>query len=367
MNGSEACQTAIASAADVFVGIDVSKLKLDVARLRLGKVRSKVFSNDRTGFRALAAWLSEDSITPAQAHLCMEATGPYSEALAVWLSDQSWLVSVVNPARIKGFAQSELARNKTDKADAALLARFCAALAPERWVAPSPAVRQLRSLVERLQALKDMHQQELNRLEAANASDDQLAKVYITEHVNYLEAAIKRLQSDIDDHIAGQPDLRVDAQLLASIPGLGSVTVAKVLAYAGNVSRFDNAKALSAFAGVCPQQRLSGTSVKGRTLMSKRGHADLRKALYMPGMVAVRYNPLIKDMAARLKAKGMAPKAIIAAAMHKLTHLIYGVLKTRQPFDANWAKKAAEVIETTITLAIPTQINPLALDFQDGI
>jgi len=367
MNGNEACQTAITSSADVFVGIDVSKLKLDVARLRLGKVRNKVFSNDRTGFGALAAWLSEDSITPSQAHICLEATGPYSEALAVWLSDEAWLVSVVNPARVKGFAQSELARNKTDKADAALLARFCSALSPERWCAPSPAVRQLRSLVERLQALKDMHQQEVNRLEAANASDDQLAKVYITEHVNYLEAAIKRLQSDIDDHIAGQPELSVDAQLLTSIPGLGGVTVAKVLAYAGNIGRFDNAKALSAFAGVCPQQRLSGTSVKGRTVVSKRGHADLRKALYMPGMVAIRYNPLIKNMAERLKAKGMAPKAIIAAAMHKLTHLIYGVLKTRQPFDANWAKKATEVIEVTMSVVMPAKNDALALDFQDGI
>ena len=89
---------------------------------------------------------------------------------------------------------------------------------------------------------------------------------------------------------------------------------------------FDNAKALSAFAGVYSQQHVSGTSVKGRTLVSKRGHADLRKALYMPGMVAMRHNPLIKDMAQRLKAKGMVPKAIIAAAMHKLIHLIYGVL-----------------------------------------
>lgn len=367
MNGNEACQAATQSTTDVFVGIDVSKLKLDVARLRLGKVRNKVFSNDRTGFRALAAWLSEDSITPAQAHLCMEATGPYSEALAVWLSDEGWLVSVVNPARVKGFAQSELARNKTDKADAALLARFCAALAPQRWCAPSTAVRQLRCMVERLQALKDMHQQEMNRMEAANASDDQLSKVYIAEHVSYLEAAIKRLQKDIDDHIEGQPELRVDAQLLASIPGLGRVTVAKVLAYAGDISRFGSAKALSAFAGVCPQQRLSGTSVKGRTLVSKRGHAGLRKALYMPGMVAIRYNPLVKDMAQRLKAKGMMPKAIIAAAMHKLMHLIFGVLKTRQPFNVNWAKKATEVIETTISIAVPAKTNALALDFQDGI
>ena len=106
MNGNEACQTAIASAADVFVGIDVSKLKLDVARLRLGKVRNKVFSNDRTGFRALAAWLSEDNITPTQAHLCLEATGPYNEALAVLLSDALWLVSVVNPARVKGLLKA---------------------------------------------------------------------------------------------------------------------------------------------------------------------------------------------------------------------------------------------------------------------
>ena len=143
--------------------------------------------------------------------------------------------------------------------------------------------------------------------------------------------------------------------------------MAKVLAYAGNVSRFDSAKSLSAFAGVCPQQRQSGTSIKGRTVVSKRGHADLRKALYMPGMVAIRYNPLIKDMAERLKAKGMAPKAIISAAMHKLIHLIYGVLKTRQPFDANWAKKATEVIETAVAATMPVKINALALDFQDGI
>jgi transposase len=364
MNGNEACKTGSPLAASVHVGIDVSKLKLDVARLRSGKVRNKVFSNDRSGFKALAAWLSEDGITPAQAHLCMEATGPYSEALAVWLSDGGWSVSVVNPARIKGFAQSELARNKTDKADAALLARFCAALTPERWCPPSPAVRQLRGLVERLQALKDMHQQEMNRMEAATASGDELTIGLIREHVSYLEAAIKRLQQGIDDHIAGEPELSGDAQLLASIPGLGGVTVAKVLAYAGDVKRFGSAKALSAFAGVCPQQRLSGTSVKGRTLVSKRGHADLRKALYMPGMVAVRHNPLIKDMARRLKAKGMAPKAIIAAAMHKLVHLIYGVLKTRKPFDVNWAKAA---VETAALAMQPPKNSVLALDFQDGI
>ncbi len=102
-------------------------------------------------------------------------------------------------------------------------------------------------------------------------------------------------------------------------------------------------------------------------MVSERGHEDLRKALYMPGMVAIRYNPFIKDMAARLKAKGMVPKAIIAAAMYKLNHLIYGVLKTRQPFDANWAKKATEVIEIAVAVVVPLKINAPRLDFQDGI
>jgi hypothetical protein len=86
--------------------------------------------------------------------------------------------------------------------------------------------------------------------------------------------------------------------------------------------------------------------------------------LYMPGMVAIRYNPLIKDMAQRLKAKGMAPKTIIAAAMHKLVHLIFGVLKTRQPFDANWAKKSTEVIEITLSVAMPAKINTSSLTFK---
>lgn len=364
MNGNEASQTSVQSLVSVHVGVDVSKLKLDVARLRGGKFRNKVFDNNRNGFKALAAWLCEDGVNTHQAHLCMEATGPYSEALALWLSDAAWCVSVVNPARVKGFAQSELTRNKTDKADAGLLARFCAALAPERWSAPSVAVRQLRSLVERLQALKDMHQQEMNRLEAANACSDGLAKEDIDGHVVYLSGAIKRLQSDIGHHIGGHPELRQDALLLASIPGLGEVTVAKVLAYAGDISRFDNAKALSAFVGVCPQQRLSGSSVRGRTTLSKRGHAALRKALYMPGMVAIRFNPLIADLAARLKAKGLAPKAIIAAAMHKLVHLIYGVLKTRRPFQPDWAKSP---LVTAVLPLLPSNNLVLALDSQDGI
>ncbi|WP_413439563.1 transposase [Sulfuriferula sp. GW1] len=107
--------------------------------------------------------------------------------------------------------------------------------------------------------------------------------------------------------------------------------MAKLLAYAGDVRRFANAKALAAFIGICPRQRQSGSSIKGRTMISRTSHAALRKALYMPGLVALRHNPILQGM----KANGLAPKAVVGAAMRKLAHLIYGVVKSGKPFDAN--------------------------------
>jgi transposase len=141
-------------------------------------------------------------------------------------------------------------------------------------------------------------------------------------------------------------ELRTDAQLMASIPGMGRTTVAKVLAYAGNVRGFDSAKAMAAFIGVTPRQRLSGTSVKGRTMLSRTGHQALRNALYMPGLVARRHNEALRTFGDRLRLNGLAPKAVIGAVMRKLAHLIYGVIKSGKPFD--------------VTLAMPK------LDFQDG-
>lgn len=322
--------------AAIVVGIDVSKRKLDIALFANGKTKSKVFDNTPSGYRDLAQWLIERSAVQERTHICMEATGPYSEAVAIALVESGWQVSVVNPARIKGFAQGELARNKTDRADAALLARFCAAMRPSLWTPPSAEWRELRGWVDRLQALKDMHQQESNRLEAHTASGQIHLIESVQTHLDWLKQQITLLEHNIDDHIDRHPDLKRDADLLHSIPGLGNTTVAKVLAYAGDVRRFANAKALAAFIGVTPRQRLSGSSVKGRTMMSRTGHADLRRALYMPGLVARRHNPVLRAFGDRLHATGLAPKAVVGAVMRKLAHLIYGVIKSGEPFDANF-------------------------------
>lgn len=317
------------------LGIDVSKAKLDVALLREGKLKHRSFDNRASGFDQLLAWLDERSVQRQSVHVCMEATGPYSEACATYLSDAGLRVSVVNPARVKGFAQSELSRNKTDQADAALIARFCAAMRPEPWQAPTLEVRKLRALIERLQALQDNAQQERNRLAVCDAT----IRENIEAHLSFLLDAIAKLEREIDDHVDRHPDLRDRAKLLSSIDGIGTLTASKVLAYAGHVDRFDSAKAFSAFIGVAPRQKRSGSSVN-RTMMGKGGSNALRHALYMPAMVALRFNKTVAALGERLAAKGMAKKAIIGAAMHKLAHLIYGVLKTGQPFRADWSNTA---------------------------
>jgi transposase len=327
-----------------WVGIDVAKAKLDVAWLdERGKIKNHVFTNDAKGHAALIAWLRER--TGPGVRVCMEATGPYGEAAATALADAGWVVSVVNPARIKGFAQSELVRNKTDRADAALLARFGQTMRPEPWVAPPLEVRELRALVERLQSLKEMHQQEANRLEAAMNQAGMRAS--IESHMQWLQSGIKELQRQIDDHIDRHPGLRDDVKLITSIPGLGNTTAAKVLAYLGDVRRFKNGKALAAFVGVTPKLKLSGSSVRGRSAISRSGHAGMRHCLYMPAMVALKHNPLVSVFGVRLKSAGLAPKAVIAACMHKLVLLIYGILKSGAPFNPNFGAQQ--------------------LDFQDGI
>ena len=328
---------------DCIVGIDVAKRKFDIALLINNKIKSKVFDNTPAGHKAFAQWLGERGAIPAQTQLCMEATGPYSEALATNLVEGGWRVSVVNPARIKGFAQGELARNKTDRADAALLARFCAAMRPSLWAPPPLAWRELRGWVDRLQALKEMHQQECNRMEAHLASGQTHLVQDVQTHLDWLDQQIKQLERHIDDHIDRNPDLKRDAELLGSIPGIGSTTVAKVLAYAGDIRRFTTAKALAAFIGVTPRQRLSGSSVKGKTMMSRTGHSDLRRALYMPGLVARRHNPVLKVFGDRLSAAGLAPKAVVGAVMRKLAHLIYGVIKSGQPFNENFNQSALAI------------------------
>lgn len=312
------------------LGIDISKQKLDVALLKESKIKHKSFKNRAEGFEALSLWLTKLGIN--QVHACLEATGNYGEELAIYLHEAGHMVSVVNPARIKGFAQSELIRTKTDSVDAGIIARFCLAMNPDLWVPPSSEIRSLRALVRRADSLIDMLTQEKNRLGTAHESVIALIK----EHIDYLDQEIEKVRVQIAELIERDPDLRQKKDLLASIPGIGKATIAALLAELDNLDKFNHVRELVAFIGLAPKETLSGTSIKGKPRLCKTGHARLRKALYMPALVSIRYNPVMISFYNRLKNKGKNGKVIVCAIMRKLVHVIFGVLKSGKMYDPNY-------------------------------
>ena len=320
------------------LGVDVSKAKLDVALLSAaGKFRSKVFANDGPGFKSLLAWI-ESNVPEGKAgvHVCMEATGTYHEALALFLHDQRVAVSVVNPLLVKRFAEINRLRNKTDEGDAKCLARFCDMTAPELWEAPSPGVRALQALVTRLDTLLAMRQGELNRLDVAHETVQSSIRHVIASLDGEIEAVRRQIRKTIDD----DPELSQRDELLQSIPGLGDKTIPQLLAYIGRPERFKSVKALIAYASLTPMIRQSGTSLDRRKGTHPHGHRELKRALYYPAMVAGKYNPLVAAFWNRLKAQNKPGKVIVVACMHKLLAIAYGVLKSKKPFNADHLKPA---------------------------
>ena len=312
------------------IGIDIGKTKFDAAvLLPNNKIKTRKFDNKLNGFSEFIMWIKKLDVEDF--HVCMEATGNYGEDFAIYLCENDFTVSVVNPAQIKGFAQSQLARTKNDRADSIVIARFCQAIKPKVWQPAPLYIRELQALVRRLEALQDMHQQEINRLHVALAH----IKPSIQAVSKKLAEEIKKIKEKIKHHIDQYPDLRDKKVLLETIPGVGKSTIAQVLAFMGNPKDFENAKQFSAFVGLNPKQRQSGSAVRGKTRLSKTGNASLRKAFYFPAIVAKQYNPVIQAFCERLKASGKPTMVIIGAAMRKLVHLIYGVLKSGKPFDAN--------------------------------
>jgi transposase len=311
------------------LGIDISKLKFDACLIReSGKFRHRVFPNSPAGFAQLSAWLIKHRVE--RAHACLEATGSYGEALTDYLHGAGHVASVVNPAAVKAYGRSRLSRTKTDKADATLIAQFCAERRPAAWQ-PLPAeIRQLQALVRRLDALAEMRQMEANRLDVAGA---EAVKESLIGHLAFLDEEIARTEGLIRSHIGGNPGLRAQRDLLLSIPGIGDTTAAKLLGEILDVKLYAGARQLAAFSGLAPRLHESGSSVRRRARLSKTGAPRLRKALYFPAIVAMHHNPHVRAMSERLKERGKCPMQIIGAAMRKLVHIAYGVLKSGKPFN----------------------------------
>jgi transposase len=313
----------------IYLGIDVSKKTLDVALIFNNQTLSKQFKNSAEGFKLLAAWFK--SLRIEQVHACLEATGSYSEQVALFLHQQGHRVSIVNPLRIKGYAQSNLQRNKTDRLDARLIASFCQTQSPDQWIPPSAEIRHLQAFIRRIEVLEEMLQAEENRL--ANAAKE--VRPSIERIINLLKEEIRELEQQIKQHIDNHPHLKEQSELLQTIPGIGQRT-ANLLLSEIEFERYNSARQIAAQAGVTPKRRQSGTSLR-QTSLSKLGNARLRKALYFPAIVAKQHNEIVKEFAKRLKKNGKTPMQIVCAAMRKLLHIAFGVLKHKRAFDSSLA------------------------------
>jgi transposase len=237
---------------------------------------------------------------------------------------------VANPKQVAAYAQSELSRTKTDKTDAKLIVRFGLSHEPRlrAWQPPTPAERTLIALTRRLDDLNSLHQMERNRLATADPA------VHGSLHavLAMLDEQIKATEAALFRYIDDDPDLRKRRDLLVSIKGISDLTASRLMAELGDIYRFGDVRAVVAFVGLNPALRQSGTW-RGHVRISKIGSKILRAALYMPAVVAMQHNPAIRAMAERLRARGKLGMVIVVAAMRKLLHIAYGVLKSGRPFD----------------------------------
>jgi transposase len=327
-----------------FLGLDVSKNTVHAVLLDGERKQWLEFANSPDGFSKLMGWLTKHATRPV--HACMEATGSYSEALALFLSGKAWRVSVVNPRMMKHYAISCGGRTKTDAYDAGVIANYCRTQEPREWRPPAPERLALRALVRRREDLVQMIAAEKSRAEAPGVTGPTQSS--IEKHVAYLEQAIEDLDAEIKALIARDPEMDGMRKLLLTIPGVGETTAVIWIAEIGDCSDFRSAREVAAYLGLTPQHHSSGTSVWRRPRMSKAGNPFVRKSLFFPALSAASHCPHLADFRKRKLRENKRPAVIIGAVMRKLAHTIFGVLRSGMPYDPSIPLRGALTTQHSI-------------------
>jgi transposase len=327
----------------LFVGIDIAAATAAVALARPGQRPDRAFTipQSPTGFTQLQQRLQESGVLPAATLVVLEATGSYWLQLAHYLYQADYRVSVVNPKQAHDFAQALRQPGKSDPLDAAALAELGAKLQPALWTPPPAIYQQLAQRIgerDDLLALRTQVQNQLHALaqqplvvEAVRARKQALLAT--------LDGQIAALDAELEAELATEPAWACSVRLLQSIPGVGLLTAVVVVVSTLNFTRCPSVAAATRYAGLDPEPYESGTSVRGRARLKRGGHARLRTALYMATLSAARYNPVIRELYARLRAAGKAHKVARCAAARKLLHLAWAVVKKGQVFDAEYGKQ----------------------------
>jgi transposase len=315
---------------DRIAGIDISKQDFVVAILTDKKPIIKKFTNNKNGFNLLLKYFKKLKID--QAKICMEATGKYGENLANFLYKLAYQVSVVNPACIKAFAHTNLARNKTDATDALLIANYASKCNPRLFTPKKPILKEIQEIHRCIQDLKSQLTQVTNRLENIDLLPGAVSSTW-QNMASSIKTKIEELQNYVVELILSDHDIKQDYENLQTIPGIASISAIAIIAEVPSVDILPNARTLAAYAGLNPKHRISGSSVRGKTRISKIGSGNLRKVLYFPAVVSSSANHNFQKLKQKMKSKGKHNMVIIVALMRKLLHIIFAILKNKSTFS----------------------------------
>jgi transposase len=263
--------------------------------------------------------------------------------LALALTDAHIAVAVVNPAQAHDFAKALLKRSKTDAIDAQTLAELAARLQPQPWTPPPPVSTELQQRLVHRDALVDARTQFRNQLHAPHRQPVIIESVQtrLQDLIATLTEQITEVEQEISTALEQDAAWAEAAAYLGSIKGLGMLTIAWLLTATSNFKQTATPEAAANYAGLVPQLRESGSSVRGRPSIGHSGHARLRQALYMATLSAIQHNPLIKAFYHRLLAKGKAKKVAVCAAARKLLRIAWAVATKKQSFDPSYVEHQA--------------------------
>ena len=328
-------------------GIDVAQKELVVT---LGRMyidtdvelyAYKTFSNDQKGFASLQEWVKKQSDLTIPFHYVMEATGVYHEKLAYHLSDHGAIVSIVLPNKISNYARTLDVRTVTDKSASQAICKFGLERKLDEWQRPSKVFRDLRSLTRERDQLIAERTVLKNQLHAEQSEAFPSAQgiLRLNQRLELLDKQEKQIQSEVAAYVKQDKQLQASLLLLTSIPGIGKLTAIIILAETNGFELIRNKKQLVNYAGLDVKEKQSGTTVKGKPKISKRGNRHLRKSLYMPSLAAIRTDERFKTFFARLVSRhGIKLKAGVAV-QKKLLELTYIVWKTQKPYDKNYLQQ----------------------------
>jgi transposase len=330
------------------VGIDVAQKELVVCIGRLYEDWSielyahKSFANTAKGYFSLVQWVLKLTEATVKIRYVMEATGVYHESLACYLADHGYSLSIVLPNKISNYFRTLSVKTVTDKTASEAIALFGLERKLEDWKRLKPIFKQLRQLTRERDQLVEERTKIKNKLHAEKAESEPNSSTLkrIKQRIELLNKQEKTIKEEIAILVKKEKELKQDLTLLCTIPGIGVLTAATVLAETNGFELVRNKRQLASYAGFDVKEKQSGTSIKGKTRISKQGNKHLRKAMHLPSLTAIRHDQRFKSIFIRLVSKhGIKMKAVVAV-QRKLLEMCYTIFRTQTAYNKNYLQQA---------------------------